>query len=80
MSLAGMTVTLDRQAGTALLQLTSWSGVIPIADLRGELEFYRRLWGRGSKVKNGPGPWARFYEADVRALEAAVREAQDYVG
>jgi hypothetical protein len=80
MSLAGMTVTLDRAAGTAELRLPSWSRVIPIGELRAELEFYRRLWGRGSKVKNGPGPWARFYEADVRALEAAVREAQDYVG
>lgn len=72
-----MQVTLDRAAGTFRMALGLWSLTEPMARLPQWLAFYRRLWARGSKVKGAPGPWARFYEADLAALEAALREMTD---
>lgn len=69
-----MRVDLDRQAGVARLSKGTWSQAVPIGALPAQLAFYRGLWARGSKAKDAPGPWARFYEADVAALQAAVRE------
>lgn len=69
-----MLVTIDRAAGTFRMAKANWSLVDPIARLPHWLALYRALWSRGSKVKGGPGPWARFYEDDVAALEAAQRE------
>lgn len=69
-----MRVELDRAAGLARLCAETWSQVVPIAALPGQLAFYRRLWSRGAKAKGAPGPWARHYAASVAALEAAVRE------
>jgi len=72
-----MKVTIDRAAGTFRMARGGWSLVEPVARLPDRLAFYRRLWSRGSKVKGGPGPWARHYEADVAALQAAARELTD---
>jgi len=69
-----LTITLDRAAGVAELRKTLWSARVSIEDLPGWLRRYRRLWSRGSKKEDQPGPWARFYEADLAALEAAVAE------
>ena len=70
-----MNITLDRAAGAAELRKGAWSARIPIADLPAWRDFYRRLWRRGAKTKTGPGPWARFYEDDLNALEHAVSAA-----
>ncbi|MCA2014394.1 hypothetical protein LCM17_23085 [Cereibacter sphaeroides] len=72
---AALTITLDRAAGAADLRKDAWSARIPITDLPAWRDLYRRLRDRGSKPKNGPGPWARFYEADVRAIEDAILAA-----
>jgi hypothetical protein len=76
-----MTITLDATSRTARLAKASWSNVIPLADLPKWLKLYRGLWSRlsgGKKSEPGkPGPWAEFYDADVRALERAVRAAQE---
>lgn len=69
-----LTITLDRAAGVAELRKDLWSVRVSIADLQSWQCLYRRLWARGSKAQNGPGPWARFYEADLTALDAAVEE------
>ncbi|MBN8294965.1 hypothetical protein JI664_23565 [Rhodobacter sp. NTK016B] len=73
-AVAVLTVTLDRAAGAAELRKDSWSTRVSITDLPRWHDLYRRLWARGSKTTNGPGPWARFYEADLRALDAALTE------
>ncbi|MCA2012412.1 hypothetical protein LCM17_13015 [Cereibacter sphaeroides] len=70
-----LTVTLDRAAGAAELRKGAWVTRIPIADLPGWRDFYRRLWRRGAKTKTGPGPWARFYDDDLTALEDALSAA-----
>ncbi|GLS87700.1 hypothetical protein GCM10010873_26740 [Cypionkella aquatica] len=76
-----MTITLDATTRTASMAGGTWSQTVPLADLPNWLALYRRLWSRlpdGKKpVPGKPGPWARFYDADVRALEAAVRQAQE---
>lgn len=77
MSATVLTITIDHAANTAEMRKALWTQRVAIDDLAGWLRFYRGLWARGSKVKGEPGPWARFYEQDVRALEAAVREAQN---
>lgn len=71
---AALTIMLDRAAGAAELRKDSWSTRVAIIDLQRWRDLYRRLWARGSRTKNGPGPWARFYEADLRALDAALTE------
>lgn len=71
-----MVVTPDRAAGTVRLAIGDWSEVIPRSALRGRLELYRGLWGRGSKTKGGPGPWAGFYEQNVQVLTAALRDVE----
>jgi hypothetical protein len=72
-----MSVTLDRAAGTFRMAGGQWTQVLPLDRLPGQLAFYRSLWSRGSKVKGGPGPWARHYEETVAALDAAIRELAD---
>jgi hypothetical protein len=72
-----MTVTIDRAAGVFRMAKGNWSLTDPISRLPHWLALYCGLWSRGSKVKGGPGPWARFYEDDVAALEAALRELTD---
>lgn len=75
-----LTVTLDRDAGTAELARDDWRQVVPIGGLRAQLRFYRQLWSRkakGTPDEKTPGPWAGFYEESVRALERAVREAEN---
>ena len=76
-----MTITLDATNRTAFMAGGTWSQTVPLADLLGWLKLYRNLWARlpdGKKpVPDKPGPWAVFYEADVRALEGAVRKAQE---
>lgn len=76
-----MTITLDRANRTAEMRKRLWSQRVSFDDLPGQLRFYRKLWARGSKQKHGqapgPGPYARFYEQDVAALEAAIREVQN---
>lgn len=69
-----LTITLDRATGVAEMRKNLWGARVSITDLPDWLRLYRRLWSRGSKTKNQPGPWARFYEADLAALEAAVAE------
>lgn len=70
-------IDLDPVEGVAVMHKRLWSQRVNIDDLPRWLRFYRGLWSRGSKVKDEPGPWSRFYEQDVRALEAAVRESQN---
>lgn len=75
-----LTVTLDRAAGMADLRKGTWVARVAIPDLPRWLALYRGLWSRKPKRPFDPrdrlpGPWADHYERDVRALEAAVREA-----
>ena len=76
-----MTITVDPITRTAFMAGGTWSQTVPLADLPKWLKLYRELWSRlpgGKKpVPGKPGPWARFYDADVRALEAAIRQAQE---
>jgi hypothetical protein len=67
-------VTLDRAAGTFRMEDGAWSLTDALARLPHWQALYRGLWSRGSKVKGAPGPWARFYEGSVAALDAAARE------
>lgn len=69
-----LSVTIDRAAGMADLRKGRWSVRVPIAALPGYRALYRRLWARGSKIADRPGPWARFYQEDLRALDAALDE------
>ena len=76
----GLTVTLDRAAGKAELRKADWSMSIAIADLPVWVRRYRALWSRKPNRPFGtdtstPGPWAGFYEHDLRALERATKEA-----
>lgn len=76
----GLTVTLDRAAGKAELRKADWSMSIAIADLPVWVRRYRALWSRKPNRPFGtdtstPGPWAGFYEYDLRALERATKEA-----
>lgn len=79
--MTAMTITLDATSRTACMAGGIWSQTVPIGDLPKWLRLYRELWSRlpsGKKpVLGKPGPWARYYEADVRALEHAVRQAQE---
>ncbi|MFC3180468.1 hypothetical protein [Cypionkella sinensis] len=76
-----MTITLDATTRTARMEGGRWSNVVVLADLPKWLKLYRDLWSRlpdGKKpVPGKPGPWAQFYEADLHALERAVRAAQE---
>lgn len=70
-----LTITIDRAAGVAEMRKDAWSQRIPIADLPRWRDLYRRLWSRGAKTKDGPGPWARFYADDLAALDRVIDEA-----
>lgn len=70
-----MRVSLDRAAGVAVLEKGGWRHVVPLADLPRWRDLARGLWARGGK-KGGPGPQAKFYEADVAALERALAELE----
>lgn len=70
-----LTVTLDRATGTADLRKDGWSQRVAIADLGRWRALYRGLWSRGAKKPTEPGPFARFYDDDIRVLDAAIREA-----
>ena len=74
---AELTITLCRQTGTAMMSKAGWSERIAITDLPAKARFYQGLWARGSKTKGAAGPWAAHYEQDLRAIQAAIREAQD---
>lgn len=62
-----MTATLSEDRATVTLRGALWSVTFPVADLSAQLRLYRGLRDRGGKGK--PGPYARFYEPSVRALE-----------
>lgn len=78
--IARLTITFDRPAGTVEMRKALWWQVVPIADLPRWLRLYRGFWSRKPDAKGRapdlktPGPWAAFYEDDLRALEAAVKE------
>lgn len=72
-----LTVQIDRASGAAILRKAYWLRRVALADLPAQLTFYRALWSRGARGPNRPGPWAHFYDDDIRALEAAIREAGD---
>lgn len=76
MRAAVLTITLDRAVGAAELRKGAWSQRIAITDLPSWRDLYLRLWTRGSKTTNGPGPWARFYTDDLAALDRALAEAR----
>lgn len=76
----GLVVTIDRAGGVARMDKGAWSQVVPLADLPRWVRLYRGLWARKPNKAFGadtatPGPWAGFYEDDLRALERALREA-----
>lgn len=77
-----MLVTVDRAAGVAVLERGGWRHVVPLADLPRWRDMARDLRARGApKPAKGQapalrGPWARFYEAEVVALERACREME----
>lgn len=78
-------VTLDRALGVARLEKRHWALEVPVTDLRRWAALYRRLWSRPAKSKGSaqdltrPGPWAEHYENDMRALERAAREAEQWM-
>lgn len=74
-STARLTVTIERATGSAVLRKATWSRRLALADLPRQLAFYRGLWSRRGRKPNEAGPWARFYDDDIRVLEAAIREA-----
>lgn len=73
-------VEIDRAAGRARMCKGDWQQSVPGEDLVKWLRLYRALWSRKPSSKGttandkNPGPWAGFYEDDVRALECAVKE------
>lgn len=70
-----LTITLDRAAGVAVLAKGGWRHRLALEDLRHWRDLYSKLWGRGAKRPGAPGPWASFYDDDLRRLTAAVQEA-----
>lgn len=70
-----MIITLDRAVGAAEMRKGAWSQRVPITDLPKWRALYRRLWARGSKTTSDPGPWARFYDDDLRVLDLAIQNA-----
>jgi hypothetical protein len=73
---AVLTITIDRAAGTVRLAKGRWSMVVPLDDLPRWRAFYATLRDRPGR-KTVTGPRARLYEADVRALDAAIRETNE---
>lgn len=69
-----MIATLSADRATVTMQGARWSSTFPRADLPGKLAFYRALRDRGGK--GGPGPYARFYEPSVKALERVEKMAR----
>ena len=70
----GMRVTLDRAAAVAVMQRGGWRHQVPLVDLPRWRAMSVALRARGAKRGESRGPWAKFYEADVVALDAACRE------
>ena len=64
-----MIATLSADRATVTMKGRQWSMTIPVADLPKWQRFYRGMWERGGKGKGQPGPYARFYEPSVKALE-----------
>jgi len=56
----------------------TWRHRVPVADLRAWLALARGQ-ARGGK-RGGPGPWARFYEADIAAIERALADLDQQKG
>lgn len=55
--------------GSELVMISGdWRLRCPAADLPKWLRFYRSMWSRLSKIKDGPGPYAAHYETEVRVL------------
>lgn len=71
------TLSADRQ--TLTMKSGDWSMTCPASDLDKWLAFYRGLWERGGKGKGQPGPYARFYEPSVKALER-VKKMMEVMG
>lgn len=68
-----MIATLSADRATVTMKGRQWSMTIPAADLPKWLRFYRGMWERGGKGKGQPGPYARFYEPSVKALERVAK-------
>jgi len=69
-----MIATLSADRATVTMQGAKWSTTFPRNRLAEKLAFYRSLRDRGGK--GGPGPYARFYEPSVKALERVEKIAK----
>ncbi len=72
-------LTVTRTGDRVHLAKARWSQTIALADLPARLQLYRCLWARkpGRPFREKPvtpGPWARFYEDDLRVLDAALKD------
>lgn len=67
------TLSFDRQ--TVTMRGERWLSVFPISDLPGKLRFYRGLRDRAAKP-GATGPYARFYDPTVKALERVEKMAR----
>lgn len=76
-----LTVSRDAGAGTVTLAKGDWRAVIAAAERPAWVRLYRRLRarvpGKPTRATDTPGPYARHYDADLRALEAAVAAMKD---
>lgn len=68
-----MKATLSADGKSLRMSRGQWSMTIPVEEVPKWLDFYRGLWGRGAKAPGQPGPWAVFYEENVKALEFVTR-------
>jgi hypothetical protein len=72
--------TRDRQR--IVLAAGTWRTTIPAADLPRWIRLYRRLRDRGARLDPKgnpiePGPYARFYAADLAVLEATAARLRE---
>ncbi len=68
-----MKVALSADGKHLHLSSGGWAQTITVEQLPAQIALYRGLRDRRATQPGRPGPYARFYDADVKALEFAQR-------
>lgn len=71
-----LTVTLSECGTQIAMRDGLWKLDCPVGDLDHWIAFTARMIARGAPKGSARGPWAKFYDADMAALQAAKRQIE----
>lgn len=59
------------------MKTENWQHTVPASEAPKWRDFYRRMWARGSKKPDQPGPWAKHHEQPLLAMEEVCRKIKE---